>query len=68
MRRVGWAGSRLGPLRDRLSALRVPARTRTLRWRLASPNGSAGLSAGVRGLWYKVFRPRCVNHASDGRT
>jgi len=26
-----------------------------LRWRLASPDGSEGLTAGVRGLWYKSF-------------
>src|SRR5215469_14932214 len=38
----------------------------TLHWRLTCPNGSAGLSAGVRGCGTKVFR-RCVSQWRVGR-
>ena len=40
---------------QKLRTLRVSARTRMLRWRLASPDGSPGLTAGVPWLQYKSF-------------
>jgi len=57
MRRAGWAvHSRrplAGPTRSVCGSQPAP---RTLLWRVASPDGSEGLNAGVPGLWYKSFR------------
>ena len=67
MRRAGWVVRRLGPLRDRCpSTCGSQPVPRTLRWRVAPPNGSAELAFRVRAV--QKFQTRiALPHGEDRR-
>jgi hypothetical protein len=61
MRRAGWVARRHGPpLRHHPVAAGPSPRLERYGGALSFPDGSAGLNAGVRGLWYKSFPPSQV--------